>query len=102
MGLKMKVEDVHKLKQTIVDLQQLLDMTKRELDENSTKVTKKNDALIQELSEKELEFNWLEKFSLTLLQQTAEDVLRSEEIIEELASSNIKISSCHLIEILQR
>ncbi len=102
MGLKMKVEDVHKLKQTIVDLQQLLDMTKRELDENSTKVTKKNDALIQELSEKELEFNWLEKFSLILLQQTAEDVLRSEEIIEELASSNIKISSCHLIEILQR
>ena len=102
MGLKMKVEDVHKLKQTIVDLQQLLDMTKRELDENSTKVTKKNDALIQELSEKELEFNWLEKFSLTLLQHTAEDVLRSEEIIEELASSNIKISSCHLIEILQR
>jgi hypothetical protein len=102
MGLKMKVEDVHKLKQTIVDLQQLLDMTKRELDENSTKVTKKNDALIQELSEKELEFHWLEKFSLTLLQQTAEDVLRSEEIIEELASSNIKISSCHLIEILQR
>jgi len=95
MGLKMKVEDVHKLKQSIADLQQLLDTAKSEMEENSTKLTEKNDTLIQELTivkstldEKESEFKRLEKFSLTLQQQTAKDVLKSEEIIEELVSSN--------------
>jgi hypothetical protein len=91
----MKVEDVHKLKQSIADLQQLLDTAKSEMEENSTKLTEKNDTLIQELTivkstldEKESEFKRLEKFSLTLQQQTAKDVLKSEEIIEELVSSN--------------
>jgi chromosome segregation ATPase len=99
MGLKMKVEDVHKLKQSIADLQQLLDTAKSEMEENSTKLTEKNDTLIQELTivkstldEKESEFKRLEKFSLTLQQQTAKDVLKSEEIMEELVSSNTKIS----------
>lgn len=100
MGLQMKVEDVHKLKQSIVDLQQHLDTAKREMEENSAKLTEKNDALIQELTllkskfdEKESEYKRLEKFSLTLQQQTAKDVLKSEEIIEELVSSNTKMSS---------
>ena len=95
----MKVEDVHKLKQSIADLQKLLDTAKSEMEENSTKLTEKNDTLIQELTllkskldEKESEFKRLEKFSLTLQQQTAKDVLKSEEMMEELVSSNTKIS----------
>jgi hypothetical protein len=50
MGLEMKVKDVQKLTQTIIDLQQLLNRAKSEMEENLTKLTEKNDMLIQELT----------------------------------------------------
>ena len=96
----MKVKDVQKLTQTMIDLQQLLNRAKSEMEENLTKLTEKNDMLIQELTlikskldKKESDFKQLQKFSLTLQQQTAKDNLKSEEIIEELVSSNTKMSS---------
>jgi len=50
MRLEMKVKDVQKLTQTMIDLQQLLNRAKSEMEENLTKLTEKNDMLIQELT----------------------------------------------------